>query len=103
MCSAIARTLGPDAMLRVTAAAELEYLVKESEVVTGKPGRDFVISGADRLVYRVQWHPIGCKVQRVDARGEAMSTHFVLHPHFQAHSLGEALRAGQLYTPAVWH
>lgn len=103
MCSAMTHDHGLDTMLRVTAAAELEYLVKESEVVTGKPGRNFVISGADRLVYRVQWHPFGCNVQRLDEAGEAMSTHFVLHPHLQAHSLGEALRAGQLYTPAVLH
>ena len=88
-------------MLPVRAAADIEYLVKESEVVTGKPGRRFVIAGADRLVYRIQWHPIGCKVQRLDNAGNATCTAYLLHGELYAHSLGEALRAGQLFTPKV--
>jgi hypothetical protein len=88
-------------MLRVRAAADIEYLVKESEVMTGEPGRTFVISGADRLVYRIRWHPIGCIVQRLDDHGNATSTQYVLHGEFEAHSVSEALRAGQLFTPMV--
>ena len=101
MFTAIENHRTRDALLPVQAAADIEYLVKESEVVTGQPGREFVIAGADRLVYRIQWHPIGCKVQRLDDVGNAVSTDYMLHGEFHAHVLSEALRAGQLFTPAV--
>ena len=91
------------ALLRVSGTADIEYLVKESEVLTGRPGRQFVIAGADRLVYRIYWHPIGCKVQRLNEAERVISTHFVLHMELQGHSLGAAVRAGQLYTPAMCH
>jgi hypothetical protein len=42
-------------LLSVQAPEDIEYLVKESEVLTGRSGRTFVIAGADRLVYRVHW------------------------------------------------
>ncbi len=90
-----------EAMQPVRAAEEIEYLVKESEVVTGKPGRKFVIAGADRLVYRVQWHPGGYKVQRLDKDDKATCTLYMLRREFLAHNVGEALRAGQLFTPTV--
>ena len=40
-------------LLAVTAPEDIEFLVKESEVLTGQPGRIFVIAGAERLSYRV--------------------------------------------------
>ena len=43
-------------MLAVRSTEDIEYLVKESEVLTGLPGRTFVIAGADRLTYRLLWH-----------------------------------------------
>ena len=52
-------------LLPVRAPEDLEYLVKESEIVTGRPGRTFVIAGADRLAYRLQWHPLGFQVERL--------------------------------------
>ena len=90
-----------DKMIPVQAPGDIEYLVKESEVITGQPGRKFVISGADRLVYRIQWHPIGYQVQRLDAAGNPICTLTMLAGEFLMHSLGEALRAGQLFTPPV--
>ena len=36
-------------LLAVTAREDIEFLVKESELLTGQPGRIFVIAGADRL------------------------------------------------------
>ena len=44
-------------MLAVRSTEDIEFLVKESEVLTGLPGRRFVIAGADRLTYRLLWHP----------------------------------------------
>lgn len=88
-------------MFRVANADDLEYLVKECEVLTGRAGRTFVIAGAERLAYRLLWHPLGFRVQRLGDEDEALNTQFVLAPEFPDHSLCEALRAGQLYTHPV--
>lgn len=88
-------------LLSVRAPEDIEFLVKESEVLTGQPGRTFVIAGADRLRYRVQWYPIGFKVERLDAHGQALNSQHLLPWEFPEHSLVQALRAGQLFTPLV--
>ena len=90
-------------LLIVQAAEDIEYLVKESEVLTGLAGRTFVIAGADWLTYRVHWYPIGLKVERLDAEGHVLSTQHLLPWEFLGHSLIEALAAGQLFTPPVGH
>jgi hypothetical protein len=46
-------------LLAVRAPEDFEYLVNESEIVKGRPGRTFVVAGADCLAYRLQWHPLG--------------------------------------------
>ena len=88
-------------LLSVQAPEDIEYLVKESEVLTGRSGRTFVIAGADWLAYRVHWHPIGLKVERLDVEGRVLSTQHLLPREFVGHSLIEALAAGQLFTPPV--
>lgn len=88
-------------LLKVRAPEDIEFLVKESEVLTGKPGRLFIIAGADRLSYRVQWHPMGSKVERLDEHGQPLSSQHLLPWEFLDHSVVEALRAGQLLTPLV--
>ncbi|WP_159690456.1 hypothetical protein [Cognatazoarcus halotolerans] len=88
-------------LLTVQAAEDIEFLVKESEVLTGQAGRTFVIAGADWLAYRVHWHPIGLKVERLDVEGRVLSTQHLLPREFFGHSLIEALAAGQLFTPPV--
>jgi len=95
--------IAPDAptLLTVQAPEDIEFLVKESEVLTGQAGRSFVIAGADWLIYRVHWHPIGLKVERLDAEGRVLSTQHLLPRAFRRHSLIEALAAGQLFTPPV--
>lgn len=89
------------AMVPVRATEDIEFLVKESEVITGRFGRKFVIAGADRLVYLILWHPDGYHVQRLDHQGNPICTLTMLPAEFDAHSLGEALRAGQLFTSLV--
>jgi hypothetical protein len=49
----------------------------------------------------VHWHPIGLKVERLDAAGQILSTRYLLPKEFIRHSLMEALAAGQLFTPPV--
>jgi hypothetical protein len=98
---------GEHRLLRVQAPEDIEYLVKESEVLTGRAGRSFVIAGADRLVYRVhrqgREHPSGLLVERLDARGHVPSTRRLPLWEFLEHSLVEAQAAGQLFTPPVRH
>jgi len=88
-------------LIQVRTPADIEYLVKESEVVTGHPGRKFVIYGADRLAYRIAWHASGYHVERLDERDKPTSTMYLLPAQFSAHDLGEALSRGQLFTPAL--
>ncbi len=92
---------GSPSLLTVQAAEDIEFLVKESEVLTGQAGRTFVIAGADWLAYRVHWHPIGLKVERLDVEGRVLSTQHLLPWEFLGHSLIEALAVGQLFTPPV--
>ena len=33
---------------------DLDWLVKESELMTGEPGREFVVAGADRPAFHVR-------------------------------------------------
>ena len=94
-------TSGSPSLLTVQAAEDIEFLVKESEVLTGQAGRTFVIAGADWLAYRVHWHPIGLKVERFDVEGRVLSTQHLLPWEFLGHSLIEALTVGQLFTPPV--
>lgn len=91
----------PHRWLAVSAPQEIEFLVKESEVLTGKPGRTFVIAGADRLTYRVQWRAEGFKVERLDGQGRTLNVRHLLPWEFIDHSVVEALHAGQLFTLAV--
>ena len=88
-------------LIPVCTPADIEYLVKESEVVTGHPGRKFVIYGADRLAYRIAWCPNGYHVERLDESDKPTSTMYLLPAQFSAHGLGEALLRGRLYTSAL--
>lgn len=88
-------------LLSVQAPEDIEFFVKESEVLTGRAGRTFVITGADWLAYRVHWHPIGLKVERLDAAGRVLNTRHLLPAEFRRHALMEALAAGQLFTPPL--
>src|SRR5205807_8127801 len=88
-------------LIQVCTPADIEYLVKESEVVTGNPGRKFLIFGADRLVYRIAWHSNGYHVVRLDESDNHYSTMYMLPARFSAHGLGEALSRGQLFTSAL--
>ena len=95
------------ALLTVQAPEDIEFLIKECEVLIGESGRTFIIAGADWLAYRVHWHPIGLKVERLNAEGRVLSgdhsTQHLLPREFLGHSLMEALAAGQLFTTPIRH
>jgi hypothetical protein len=89
--------------IQVRSTEDIEFLVKESEVVTGKPGRKFVIGGADRLVYWIQWNPSGYQVQRLDDAGNPRNTIYLKSESLIEHSVGDAMREGYLFTPTLAH
>lgn len=91
----------PGKLVPVRATQDIEFLVKESEIITGRLGRKFVIASADRLVYRIHWHLDAYQVERLDHQGDPICTLTMLPDEFEAHILGEASRAGQLFTPPV--
>jgi hypothetical protein len=90
-----------EGLIQVRTPADIEYLVKESEVVTGNPGRKFVIHGADRLAYRIAWDANGYHVERLDESDNPTGTMYLRPAQFSAHGLGEALNRGQLFTAAL--
>ncbi|WP_298435764.1 hypothetical protein [Ottowia sp.] len=91
----------PNLLQRVLGLAEIEFLIKEHEVLTGSAGRVFEIHGAERLTYRVHWHPSVIGVERLDADGAVVDIQHLRPGDFAAHSVVEALMAGQLYTAPV--
>ena len=88
-------------LLTVQAPEDIEFLVKESEVLTGCAGRVFEIHGAERLTYRVHWRQSIIDVERLAADGTVLDTQHLLPSDFATHSVVEALMTGQLYTEPV--
>ena len=80
---------------------DLDWLVKENEIMTGESGREFVVAGADRPAYRVKFDLAGYQIQRVDDEtGVALPLHATA-PDLVGHALGSALASGLLYTAAL--
>ena len=70
--------------------------VKESEVLTGAPGRTFVVAGADRPAYQVHADVAGFQIARLDGAmpHEVLATAREL----ASHPIGSAMACGLLYT-----
>jgi hypothetical protein len=83
-------------VLRVSTLPDLDDLIRQSEMDTGRPGRDFFIGGAERLAYTVRLTPTGYELQRSDSAGfpAVHATRFELGDHV----LGHALVEGFLFT-----
>lgn len=86
---------------RVGRIEDLEFLVKESEVLTGRSGRRFVIASADRLHYLVHWRSPALVVERLDSNGLVCDRQFLLPWEFEQHPLAEAMNSQQLFATAV--
>src|SRR5574343_1142368 len=80
---------------------DLEFLVKESEVLTGRSGRRFVVASADRLYYRVHWRSPALLIERVDERGAIYDRQFLLPWEFEHHPLAQAMESRQLFATSV--
>ncbi len=88
-------------MVAVHATEDIEYLIKEGEIVTGRRGHKFIIASADRLDYLIQCHRAGFRIQRLDHKGNPSGAMTLLSGKFHLHCLAEAIRAGQLFTLPV--
>ena len=92
-------------LLPVRSLNDLDWFVKESEIITGNPGREFVVAGADQPTFRIQLDHIGYQIARVDRGEQAVAPVCATAPELVQHALGDALvdaiARGQLYTPAL--
>lgn len=77
---------------------DIPCLVKEGEVLTGMPGRAFVIRSADHLVYRVIAQPGGLEVRRLDEGFRVRHSAYLSFVAFEHHPIAQAQRAGCLFT-----
>ena len=89
------------ALLTVQAPEDIEFLIKESEIITGRPGRTFAVAGAGWQIFRLHWLQGVVKVDRLDTACQVLSTERVPTRSFYEHRLIRALATGQLFTPPV--
>jgi len=85
----------------VSRIEDLEFLVKESEVLTGRSGRRFVVASANRLVYRVHWRSPALVIERLDEQGTVCDRQFLLPWEFEHHVLAQAMASQQLFASSV--
>jgi len=88
-------------LVPVRSLDDLNYMVKESEILTGKPGRDFVVVGVDRPAFNVQLNPLGFQVMRIDADATLQQHTCATASELVNHTLGNALLCGLLYTSVI--
>lgn len=80
---------------------DLEFLVKESEVLTGRSGRRFVVASADRLHYLVHWRSPALVIERIDAHGVVRDRQLLLPWEFEEHPVAQAIASRQLFATSV--
>ena len=86
-------------LVPVRTLTDLDWLVKESELMTGEPGREFVVAGADRPAFHIRLEHGGYQIRRTDDT-DAMP-HRATAPDLVDHTLGNAIACGLLYTTAL--
>ncbi len=91
--SATARPLLP-----VREAADIDFLVKESEILTGMAGRTFVVLGACSQSYHIELQPCGYLLDPLDDSGAGTGAQFVNAGEWPSHAVVRALRAGLVFT-----
>jgi hypothetical protein len=95
------RTAPLSSLVPVRNLDDLDWLVKESEMLTDAPGRDFVVAGAERLSFRVQIDHAGYRIARVDAHTLSVEPLRATAPELVGHTLGNALACGLLFTATL--
>jgi hypothetical protein len=88
-------------LLAVQSVSDLAWLVKESELLTGRPGRWFIVAGGDRPAYEVRLDASGFEVLRVDMDPLGTAPTHSSKPDFPQHPVADAMACGRLYTAKV--
>jgi len=88
-------------LVPVRSIGDLDWMVKESELITGTPGREFVVAGADRPAFHVQIDAVGYQIVRVDQDDASSTPMRATTRELANHTLGNALLCGLLYTTAL--
>ncbi|MQA40637.1 hypothetical protein [Rugamonas aquatica] len=81
---------------RVRALADLDYLLKEAELLTGRPGREFQVGYGRKRAYRIAFNPHGYDVLLCDAQDQAATTLLVEREQIEV-----SLRDGVVYARAL--
>jgi len=95
------RTTALKHLVPVRTLDDLDWLLKESEILTGARGREFVVAGADRPAYLVQIDHAGYEILRIDQDEACAAPLRATAPDLVHHTLGNALACGLLYTTAL--
>lgn len=80
---------------------DLEFLVKESEVLTGRSGRRFVVASADRLYYQIHWRSPALVIEQIDDRGTVCDRQLLLPWEFEEHPVAHAIASRQLFASTL--
>lgn len=88
-------------LVPVREAADIDFLVKESEILTGTSGRTFVVLGARSQSYRIELQPCGYLLDPLDDSGAGTGAQFVSAGEWPSHAVIRALRAGLVFTVAA--
>jgi hypothetical protein len=88
-------------LVPVRTVDDLDWYVKESEIVTGAPGRDFVVAGADRPAFHVRIDHAGYEILRIDVSDVPQAPTLATARELIHHTVGNAMACGLLYTSAL--
>lgn len=88
-------------LVAVRSLDELDWFVKESEMLTGTRGRAFIVAGADRPAFQVHIDHLGYEILRIDLCADAAVPLRATGPDLHHHTLGSALACGMLYTAPI--
>jgi hypothetical protein len=79
----------------------IEYIIKENEVITGKPGCVFEIIGPESSKCRITWQSHLFGIERLDGGNHPNDVRYLPPAEFAAHDIIEALARGQLYSHSI--
>lgn len=84
-------------LIRVTAMEDLSYLVKEQELMSGQPGRNFFVGKRQVVVFSIHSQGSGFDVRKIGPNAANEAQYFT-DPQIEETAIGKALRNGTLYT-----
>jgi hypothetical protein len=90
-------------LVKVRTTADTLHLTKESEIASGRAGRQFFIERAPiRLAYLVSTNGLDIEVQRLNDDGNPVCTMYSRIDQLMEGEFGEAMSDGRLFTEALY-